>query len=82
MWLKKPWTQLGFDIKSPTQRFRDSKTCIALCGSQQTTPMSKYFDIIQCWVSKKVQENQMRLNLLQDIQTVLFYESQLLDQVD
>jgi transposase InsO family protein len=59
MWLRKLWPQLGFQLTGPTLVYGDNKACLALCASQQTTPMSKHIHIIHMWVSEKVEDKEL-----------------------
>ena len=59
MWLIKLWPQLGFKLTVPTLVYGDDKACLALCASQQTTPMSKHIHISNCWVSEKVEDKEL-----------------------
>ena len=62
VWLKKLWPQLGFPVDGLTQVYADNKACLALCASQQTTPMSKHIHIIHCWVSDKVEDKELKFS--------------------
>jgi hypothetical protein len=63
-WLRKLWPQIGFPIDGPTKIFGDNKACLALCASQQTTPMSKHIQIIHFWVSEKVEDKEMAFSYI------------------
>ena len=62
VWLRKLWPQIGFPLDGPTQIYGDNKACLALCASQQTTPMSKHIHVIHCWVSEKVADKEIKFS--------------------
>ena len=46
-------------LEGPTLVYGDNNARLALCSSQQTTPMSKHIHIIHCWVSEKVEDKEI-----------------------
>ena len=58
------WPQIGCAVDGPTQVYGENKACLALCASQQTTPMSKHVHISHCWVSEKVEDSELRFTYI------------------
>ena len=54
----------------PTLVYGDNKACLALCSSQQTTPMSKHIHIIHCWVSEKVDDKDISFQYISSANNV------------
>ena len=60
-----PWT-----LKSYLMLHISRIACLALCASQQTTPMRKHSCLIHCWVSEKVEDNEIEFSYIASAENV------------